>query len=116
LTSTERRSGLTARDLESLRAALMKVRAENLADLETARSTLGTLVDDGTAGSPSLREDVANAEYMVQDATSILAMIEAALLRMDDGSYGTCTSCGQQIPLVRLELRPYGPKCVACAA
>ena len=116
MTSIDRSGGLTAQDLESLRAALMKVRDENLADLETARSTLGTLVDDGTAGSPSLREDVANAEYMVQDATSILAMIDAALLRMDDGTYGTCTACGQQIPLVRLELRPYGPMCVACAA
>ena len=109
MTSTDRSGGLTAQDLESLRAALMKVRDENLADLETATSTLGTLVDDGTAGSPSLREDVANAEYMVQDATSILAMIEAALLRMDDGTYGTCTSCGQQIPLVRLERAPTGP-------
>ncbi len=113
--STDRSDGLTAQDIEALRSTLMRVRDENLADVEAARSTLGTLVDDGTASSPSLREDMANAEYMVADATSILAMIDAALLRMDDGTYGTCTSCGQQIPLVRLELRPYGPMCVTCA-
>jgi DnaK suppressor protein len=116
MTSTDRSDGLTTRDLESLRATLMKVRDENLADLETARSTLGTLVGDGTAGSPSLREDVANAEYMIQDATSILEMIDAALIRMAEGTYGTCTACGTQIPRVRLELRPYVPMCVACAA
>ena len=116
MTRTDPTAGLSAGELESLRATLMRVREENLADVETARSTLETLVGDGTAGSPSLREDVANAEYMIQDATSILAMIDAALVRMDEGTYGTCTSCGQQIPLVRLELRPYGPMCVACAA
>lgn len=116
MTSTDPSGRLSAGELESLRATLMRVREENLADVETARSTLETLVGDGTAGSPSLREDVANAEYMIQDATSILAMIDAALLRMGDGTYGTCTACGQQIPLDRLQLRPYGPMCVACAA
>ena len=34
MTKTDRNGGLTARDLESLRANLMKVRDENLADLE----------------------------------------------------------------------------------
>jgi DnaK suppressor protein len=108
--------GLTIQDLESLRATLMSVRVANLADLETARSTMSTLLADGTAASPSLREDVANAEYMIEDASAILAMIDAALLRMDDGTYGTCVDCHQQIPLPRLELRPYGPKCVTCAS
>lgn len=116
MTSTERPSGLTSQDLESLRSTLMQVRAANLADREAARSRVAALVDDGTAGSPSLREDVANSEYMIEDATSILAMIDAALVRMDDGTYGTCVDCHQQIPLARLELRPYGPRCVACAS
>ena len=84
MTSTDQSGGLTAGELETLRATLLRVRDENLADIETARATLDTLVGDGTAGSPSLREDVANAEYMTQDATSIIGMIDAALLRMDE--------------------------------
>ena len=116
MNSTDGHGGLTSQDLESLHATLMEVRAANLADVEAARSTVATLVDDGTAGSPSLREDVANAQYMIDDATAILAMIDAALLRMDEGTYGICLGCHQQIPLARLELRPYGPMCVDCAS
>lgn len=106
---------LTIHDLESLRAALMTVRQENVADQEAARARIGTLVADGSAGDPSLREDLANAEYMTQDATSIIAMVDAALQRIADGTYGICTQCHQGIPLARLQLRPYGPKCVACS-
>lgn len=115
MTSTEQGSYLTIQDLESLRAALIRVRAENVADLDAARSTIGTLVADGSAGDPSLREDVANAEYMTQDATSIIAMVDAALQRIIDGTYGICTQCHQGVPLARLQLRPYGPKCVTCS-
>jgi RNA polymerase-binding transcription factor DksA len=116
MTSTHQPSGLGAQDLDSLRATLLRVRAENVADVEKARATLNTLLEDGTAGEPSLREDTANAEYMIDDATSIIAQVDAALKRIEDGTYGICTRCGNPIPLARLGLRPYGPTCVACAS
>ena len=115
MTSTRPGSSLTIQDLESLRAALIRVREENVADHEAARSTIGALVADGSAGDPSLLEVAANAEYMTQDATSIIAMVDAALQRIIDGMYGICTQCHQGIPLARLQLRPYGPKCVTCS-
>jgi RNA polymerase-binding protein DksA len=116
MTSTDQPRVLSTKDLDSLRAILLRVRAENVADVDKARATLNTLLDDGTAGEPSLREDTANAEYMIDDATSIIAQVDAALQRMDAGTYGTCTRCGNPIPLARLELRPYGSTCVACAS
>jgi len=45
-----------------------------------------------------------------------IAMIEAALQRMDDGTYGTCVTCEEPIPERRLEALPYTIKCVGCAA
>jgi DnaK suppressor protein len=44
-----------------------------------------------------------------------LADIEAALRRVDDGSYGRCESCGQPIASGRLAARPTATRCVACA-
>jgi DnaK suppressor protein len=44
-----------------------------------------------------------------------LAGIEAALRRVDDGSYGCCESCGQPIAPGRLAARPTATRCVACA-
>lgn len=38
--------------------------------------------------------------------------LEAALERIDDGSYGTCEACGEQIDVARLEARPAARFCV----
>ncbi|WP_409328552.1 TraR/DksA family transcriptional regulator [Trujillonella humicola] len=42
--------------------------------------------------------------------------IDAALARIDAGSYGSCERCGTAIPEERLELRPFAATCVACQA
>jgi len=45
-----------------------------------------------------------------------LDQIEAAIKRIEDGSYGQCEDCGKQIPESRLEAIPYTALCVRCAA
>jgi DnaK suppressor protein len=42
--------------------------------------------------------------------------IEAALKRIEDGDYGYCLSCGENIPAKRLEFNPATPVCVDCAS
>ena len=44
-----------------------------------------------------------------------LQRIEASLKRIEEGDYGYCVACGEQIPLRRLELDPTLPTCVNCA-
>ena len=41
--------------------------------------------------------------------------IDAALARIEEGSYGICASCGEAIPQERLEFRPHAVSCVGCA-
>ena len=45
-----------------------------------------------------------------------LARVDAALARIDAGTYGTCTVCGNTIPDERLEILPETPYCVKDAA
>lgn len=40
--------------------------------------------------------------------------IDAALARIDDGTYGTCEECGAEIPLERLRALPTARLCVDC--
>lgn len=42
--------------------------------------------------------------------------IAAALARIDDGSFGECGDCGEDIPEKRLEIDPTTPLCVSCAS
>lgn len=41
--------------------------------------------------------------------------IEAALRRIREGEYGSCLSCGEEIPEARLRHNPAAPRCVNCA-
>lgn len=40
--------------------------------------------------------------------------IDAALARLEAGTYGRCVSCGSGIPVERLEFRPSAAACVPC--
>lgn len=45
-----------------------------------------------------------------------IARIDAALKRLDEGTYGECVICGETIAPKRLELDPAVPTCITCAA
>jgi len=49
-----------------------------------------------------------------ENSEHVLAEIDAALQRIEDGTYGTCTNCGKPIPQERLEARPYATLCIDC--
>ncbi len=43
-----------------------------------------------------------------------LDAIDAALKRIEAGTYGVCTDCGVDIPAARLHAAPETPRCIAC--
>lgn len=43
-----------------------------------------------------------------------VADIDAALARLDKGTYGTCVDCGERVPEARLDVHPQAARCVAC--
>lgn len=50
----------------------------------------------------------------VETREAIVAL-KAALLRMEEGSYGVCVECGGAIAAARLEARPEATHCINCA-
>ncbi len=65
--------------------------------------------------------DVASDNYEVEfslgrasDEQNIMYMIDEALKRVKDGTYGSCTQCGKQIPKKRLAALPHTELCIAC--
>jgi RNA polymerase-binding transcription factor len=65
---------------------------------ETATATLGREIDY-TLG---------------ENSEQVLSAIDAALKRIDDGTYGTCVSCGDEIRRERLEASPWASLCIDC--
>ena len=44
-----------------------------------------------------------------------ISRIDAALKRLDDGEYGACIECGEDIAEKRLEIDPAATHCINCA-
>jgi len=44
----------------------------------------------------------------------LLALVEAALARIRDGSFGSCMNCEQEISLARLNAVPWSRYCITC--
>jgi RNA polymerase-binding transcription factor DksA len=57
------------------------------------------------------REDDEVMEGMGLEAQTELRAIDAALKRIDAGTYGFCQTCGEAISEARLDLLPYTPFC-----
>ncbi|MEM9045604.1 MAG: TraR/DksA family transcriptional regulator [Pseudomonadota bacterium] len=60
------------------------------------------------------RENDEVLEGLGERGLAELRMIDAALHKIEDGSYGICANCGADIPLARLELVPHAAVCGSC--
>lgn len=56
------------------------------------------------------------AQRRSADLLVTIGEIDAALARIEAGTYGRCTGCRTDIPEERLELRPFAGTCVSCTA
>ena len=111
-------------DTEQFRGVLLEERTRVQAALENLREeTAGTLYDD--AGEESAYDnhlaDTATETYdreldytLEENSEHVLGEIEAALTRIEVGTYGICTNCGEPIPAERLEAVPWATTCIDC--
>jgi DnaK suppressor protein len=53
---------------------------------------------------------------LLSEATARLGTIDAALLRVEQGTHGRCENCGAAIPAGRMLARPEATTCVRCAS
>ena len=98
-----------------LRARLSEVGAE-IRELtkppeSSAGISFGKRVGDGTTQAIGRFTDVGIAN----DLQGIRERIERALVKLDEGTYGTCDSCSKQIVAGRLLAAPESALCIECA-
>lgn len=89
------------------------------ADLENRIVGIGAELDSHEAKDweemATEREADEVLEDLGQSAQAEIRMIEAALVRVEEGEYGYCVKCGDQISEERLDLLPATPFCRNCA-
>jgi len=97
---------------ERARGAIENLHAEHPGSLED---------ETGEEASDQHMGDIATETYdreldsTLEDSEEAkLAAIEAALKRIENGTYGTCQRCGKPIAEERLEALPYAELCIEC--
>ena len=95
---------------ERLRAAIDAVDHKSSLTEETGDLSIGQ--DDHIADSASETYMRELDEGLEENAEHLLDEIDAALVRIADGSYGLCTACGRPISEERLEAVPYATLCI----
>jgi DnaK suppressor protein len=101
--------------LQERRATLEAQRNTHLAGQSRAMHAREVLLQDGDAATQRAAERTIDFDRTDRDAVA-LAEIDQALLRLQGGSYGQCSDCGQAIALARLQLAPQALRCVSCEA
>ena len=66
------------------------------------------------AAGPQTSADAEIVTSLLTGARAALHDIRAALRRIDEGSYGRCTSCGGPVGAARLEILPHAARCLPC--
>lgn len=106
-------------DLTAARQRLLDLKEELLALSRSGNDDRKPVVLDQQSVGRLSRLDSMQVQAMAKAADSRRAMairrIEAALKRIDEGEYGWCVECGEEIAPKRLESDPSAPRCSACA-
>jgi DnaK suppressor protein len=70
-------------------------------------------IDQHPADTSSELQDADEQNALLENSADQRAQVEAALARIEAGTYGICVDCGQPIADARLEVRPEAARCVA---
>jgi DnaK suppressor protein len=108
---------LTQEQLEHFRKLLLEEKNKILAkvdqlkrgDIHTSREDM---LDDADAASVEIDH---NLLFRIRGReTHLIKKIDEALAKIDNGTFGICDACGEEISLGRLEARPVAPLCISC--
>ena len=116
---------MTSIDTEQFRDALLDERRRVEHALTTLRDehrgSLDEEIEETAATNDNHPAETATAtlgreiDYTLGDnAEQVISAIDAVIARIETGTYGTCVSCGKDIPYERLEANPWASLCIDC--
>jgi RNA polymerase-binding protein DksA len=103
-----------ADDPARVRAALLEERTRLLAEVAETITAPGQMTYGSQAAAASQVFDQQRDLALRDRAEQQLALVDAALARLDAGTFGACLRCGRPIAPARLEALPWAAHCIDC--
>ncbi len=111
----------TAQELEEIRGGLDAEFHRIEVEVEVLQTAIADVLRDSGDGAGDDQADTGSKAFEREQEMTLLAntretlfQTERALGRIEDGTYGTCESCGEAIGKARLQAFPRATLCVAC--
>jgi DnaK suppressor protein len=98
--------------LEDRRRELLNEVQGRIRDVRLEGNKDRDVLDQGESSEVDIQEDIEFA--LIQMKSETLTKIDAALRRLEDGTYGDCFECGDQISEARLRALPFAVRCKDC--
>ena len=98
--------------LEDRRRELLNEVQGRIRDVRLEGNKERDVLDQGESSEVDIQEDIEFA--LIQMKSETLTKIDAALRRLEDGTYGDCFECGDQISEARLRALPFAVRCKDC--
>jgi len=98
--------------LEDRRRELVNDVQGRMRDVRADGSKDREVFDQGESSEVDIQEDIEFA--LIQMKSETLTKINEALRRLDDGTYGNCFECGEEIAEARLRALPFAVRCKDC--
>lgn len=112
MTDAERYRKLLLEERKRVAAALEYLHEENAGSMRDEADEAAIADNLAETASVTLDREI---DYSLEEASShVLAAIDEALVRLDEGSYGNCVTCGRPIGDDRLGAIPYATQCIEC--
>ncbi len=105
-------------DLTGIRSRLMNLRTEyilQIGEMTQEYHDHESDIHDSDGDLEDAAQEIYSEEMSQGEADNLrmnLQLIDEALARMDDGTYGACLACGKPIDEKRLEVIPYARYCL----
>jgi len=101
-------------DPAAIRAALVTERVRLIGELGEAIQTPGQMTYGSQAAAATQVFEQQRDLALRDRASQQLELVEAALARLEAGTFGTCLRCGKPIAPARLEALPWAAYCIDC--
>lgn len=103
-------------DVEKMKQVLLDRRQVLSDKAEEIEGELRTPGDPDFAEQATAAEGDEVLEELENSALLEISRINAALSRIEEGTYGVCTTCEEPVGDKRLESIPYAAQCITCAS
>lgn len=102
-------------DVQKFTSRLQDRMTELQERLEEIDEDLDEPADPDAEERATEREGDEVLENLGHSGLAEMRMIQAALGRIKDGTFGVCVACGEPVSMERLEVLPHTPRCKNCA-